>query len=67
MKKISDIENLEFTREDISLVGLIFLAFISLLHTSTMGLFIAIPVMSVLIFIIAYGYIKNLIEYLKRK
>jgi hypothetical protein len=65
MKKLSDIENLEFTREDISLVGLIFLAFISLLHTCATGLFIAIPVMAVLIFVIAHRYIKNLFEYLK--
>lgn len=65
MKKLSDIENLEFTREDISLLGLIFLAFVSLLHTCALGLLIAIPVISLLIFIIAYGYIKNLIEHLK--
>lgn len=67
MKKLSDIENLEFTKEDISLVGLIFLAFISLLHTNTMGLYIAIPVMIVLIFIITYTYLLELIKFLKTK
>jgi hypothetical protein len=43
MKKLSDIENLEFAREDISLVGLIFLAVISLLYTCVDGLIVVVP------------------------
>ena len=67
MKKLSDIENFEFTREDISLVGLIFLAFISLLHTSAEGLVVVIPIVIGLFSIIILGYIKDLVAYLKTK
>lgn len=67
MKKLSDIENLEFTKEDISLVGLIILAIISLLHTNIVGLYIAIPVMIVLIFNALYVYLLELIRFFKSK
>ena len=67
MKKLSDIENLEFTKEDISLVGLIILAIISLLHTNIVGLYIAIPIMIVLIFNVLYVYLLKAIRFFKSK
>ena len=65
MKKLSDIENLEFTREDISLMGLIFLAFIALLHTDVVGFVITVPVTGLLVFICIEKYLRDIFTYLR--
>ena len=67
MKKIPPIDNFEISREDIALLGLIFLGFISLLHTSRMGMYIVIPVVAVLIALVLEENIKGIFKKNKKE
>ena len=50
----------EFTNEEVSTLGLIIIASVSMIHISTISLYVVIPVIGILIFKLLTKYIKDL-------
>ena len=49
----------EFTNEEISTLGLIIIALVSMIHITMISLYVVIPVISILIFNLLSKYIKG--------
>lgn len=50
----------EFTNEEISIIGLVLIALMSLIHITMISLYVIFPVIAILIFGLLIKHIKNL-------
>ena len=50
----------EFSTDEISILGLILIAIVSLIHTTILSLYVVIPIISILIFGLLIKQIKNI-------